>query len=106
MITASTANKQPPAADFETQRQALLKIQQMGVDARTQNQKIAAAVNSPSAAGLAKVAMAQTTEINQVKSLKGTGAADEATLKQLVQEVQDGTKQNQANLAAAQGQCK
>jgi hypothetical protein len=39
----------------------------------------------------------------QVMSLKGT-AADAATIKMLVQEVMDGTKQNQKNLAAAKGQ--
>jgi hypothetical protein len=49
------------------------------------------------------VAGAQTKEIDQVRSLKGT-SGDAETIKMLVQEVMDGTKQNQKNLAAAKGQ--
>jgi hypothetical protein len=50
------------------------------------------------------VAGAQTKEIDQVRSLRGNAASDEETIKMLVQEVMDGTKQNQKNLEAAKGQ--
>ncbi|KAH3978663.1 hypothetical protein HBI56_081240 [Parastagonospora nodorum] len=90
-------------AEFETTQQSVLSIQQKGITIRAENQKLAAEIKSPAADGLAIVAGAQTKEMMQVMSLKGT-AADEATLKLLVQEVQDGTKQNQKNLAAATNQ--
>lgn len=91
--------------DFTSQRLSLLKIQQSGVDIRNSNQILAAELKSPSQQGLATVADAQILEINQVKQLRGGGSEDQATLKMLVQEVQDGTKQNMMNLAAAQSQC-
>lgn len=81
----------------------MLAIQKRGVDIRANNQKLAAQINSPAADGLAIVAGAQTKEIGQVQSLKGT-AADAPTISMLVQEVMDGTMQNQKNLAAAKGQ--
>lgn len=64
------------------------------------------AINSPSQQGLAVVSQAQVMEMTQVTGLKGTAAADQSTLAMLVKEVQDGTKQNQMNLAMAQSQCK
>ena len=83
---------------------SVLAIQQRGVDIRANNQKLAKEINSPAADGLAIVAGAQTKEIDQVKSLKGNAAADGETIKMLVQEVMDGTMQNQKNLQAAKGQ--
>jgi hypothetical protein len=88
---------------FQTTQQSVLAIQQKGITIRAQNQKLAGQIKSPAADGLAIVAGAQTKELGQVKGLKGT-QADASTLKMLVQEVQDGTKQNQMNLAAAKGQ--
>jgi hypothetical protein len=45
-------------------------------------------------------------EMTQVQGLQGTAQTDKNTLLMLVKEVQDGTKQNQMNLAMAQSQCK
>lgn len=50
------------------------------------------------------MAKAQVTEKEQVTGLTGS-KKDKETLKTLVKEVQDGTKQNEQNLKAAQGQC-
>jgi hypothetical protein len=94
---------QSGTGEFETTQQSVLSIQQKGITIRANNQKLAAEIKSPAADGLAVVAGAQTKEMMQVMSLKGT-AADADTLKQLVQEVQDGTKQNEKNLATAKGQ--
>ncbi|KAF1960811.1 hypothetical protein CC80DRAFT_532385 [Byssothecium circinans] len=88
-------------SDFELERQAVLQIQQTGVDLRTANQKVAAELKSPSEKGLATVSMAQTLEIQQVKSLEGSGQKDQDVLMMLVKEVMDGTMQNKKNLAAA-----
>lgn len=90
--------------DFKNIQKAVLNIQQQGIDIRANNQKLAQDVNSPAKAGLAVVAKAQVTEKDQVTGLKGS-SADKDTLKTLVKEVQDGTKQNEKNLKAAQGQC-
>ncbi|KAG9192850.1 hypothetical protein G6011_11584 [Alternaria panax] len=91
-------------AGFNATQTSVLAIQQRGIDIRANNQKLANEINSPAADGLAIVAGAQTKEIDQVRSLKGNAAADSATITMLVQEVMDGTKQNQKNLAAAKGQ--
>jgi hypothetical protein len=91
-------------AGFNATQTSVLAIQQRGVDIRANNQKLAKEINSPAADGLAIVAGAQTKEIDQVKSLKGNAAADGETIKMLVQEVMDGTMQNQKNLQAAKGQ--
>jgi len=88
---------------FATTQQSVLAIQQKGITIREKNQKLAGEIKSPAADGLAVVAGAQTKEIEQVKGLKGT-QADAGTLSMLVQEVRDGTKQNQMNLDAAKGQ--
>jgi hypothetical protein len=90
-------------AGFNATQGSVLAIQQRGIDIRANNQKLAKEINSPAADGLAIVAGAQTKEIDQVRSLKGT-SADAKTLGMLVTEVMDGTKQNQKNLAAAKGQ--
>jgi hypothetical protein len=91
------------AAAFSTTQKSVLAIQQKGITIRANNQKLAKEINSPAAAGLAVVAGAQVKELTQVQGLNDT-AADAATLMALVQEVQDGTKQNQKNLAAAKTQ--
>jgi hypothetical protein len=91
-------------AGFNATQTSVLAIQQRGVDIRANNQKLAKEINSLAADGLAIVAGAQTKEIDQVKSLKGNAAADGETIKMLVQEVMDGTMQNQKNLQAAKGQ--
>jgi hypothetical protein len=91
------------AGAFQAQQKSVLDIQQKGINIRANNQKLAKEINSPANAGLATVANAQVLEKNQVTSLKGN-AADAATLQKLVTEVQDGTKQNQKNLAAAKSQ--
>ncbi|KAF1979371.1 hypothetical protein BU23DRAFT_403036, partial [Bimuria novae-zelandiae CBS 107.79] len=91
------------ANGFAAQQQSVLDIQNQGIAIRATNQKLAAQINSPAQDGLATVAMAQVLEVSQVKSLNGT-AGDKATFTKLVQEVMDGTKQNQKNLAAAQSQ--
>ena len=88
---------------FQSEKECVLDIQQQGITVRASNQKLAATINSPATAGLAKVAMAQVTEMTQVQGLTG-GAGDAATIATVVQEVVDGTKQNQANLAAAKSQ--
>lgn len=93
-------------SDFEIERQAVLVIQQKGIDIRAKNQQMAMSLNSPSQMGLAVVAQAQTTEMMQVKSLEGGGDSDKKTLQTLVQEVEDGTKQNEMNLQMAESQCK
>lgn len=94
------------AASFATKRQDVLVIQQLGINIRTQNQQIAGEIKSPAIAGLNTVQGAQTTEMRQVMGLTGNEKTDAAVLQTLVKEVEDGTKQNEANLAAAQGQCK
>jgi hypothetical protein len=96
-------NGTAPAAAFSTTQKSVLAIQQKGITIRANNQKLAKEINSPAVAGLAIVAGAQVKEMTQVQGLKDT-AADAATLTTLVQEVQDGTKQNQKNLAAAKTQ--
>lgn len=96
-----TAAAQSP--EFQTEQQSVLRIQQQGINIRANNQKLAKEIKSPAASGLATVAMAQVKEMTQVQGLKGN-EADANTLQQLVQEVQDGTKQNQKNLAAAKSQ--
>ncbi|KAH7092114.1 hypothetical protein FB567DRAFT_231124 [Paraphoma chrysanthemicola] len=88
---------------FQAAQKEVLNIQAQGITIRAENQKLAGEISSPAADGLAVVAQAQVLEMSQVQSLKGT-AADEATLQKLVQEVMDGTMQNQKNLAAAKGQ--
>jgi hypothetical protein len=96
-------NGTAPVAAFSTEQKSVLAIQQKGIAIRETNQKLAKEINSPAIAGLAIVAGAQVKEMTQVTGLKDT-AADAATLTTLVQEVQDGTKQNQKNLAAAKSQ--
>ena len=96
-------NAKTPAAGFEKEKKAVLDIQQMGIAVRANNQNLAKQINSPAIAGLATVADAQIKEETQVQGLNGT-SADDATLTQLVKEVQDGTKQNQKNLEAAKSQ--
>ncbi|KAL5115634.1 hypothetical protein ACEQ8H_006433 [Pleosporales sp. CAS-2024a] len=91
------------AIGFGTQQLEVLCIQQQGIQIRQNNQQLAAQINSPAIAGLAIVENAQTLEMSQVTGLNRT-ATDAATLTLLVQEVRDGTAQNQKNLAAAQGQ--
>jgi hypothetical protein len=91
-------NGTAPVAAFSTEQKSVLAIQQKGIAIRETNQKLAKEINSPAIAGLAMVK-----EMTQVTGLKDT-AADAATLTTLVQEVQDGTKQNQKNLAAAKSQ--
>ncbi|KAF2636919.1 hypothetical protein P280DRAFT_459295 [Massarina eburnea CBS 473.64] len=109
LVQANTTKPTSAAAnttsEFQIQRNTVLQIQQNGVDLRASNQKVASQLKSPSEKGLATVSMAQLLEISQVKSLQGGGTADENTLQMLVKEVEDGTKQNMANLAAAQSQC-
>jgi hypothetical protein len=102
-LQSMLSNGTAPAAAFSTTQKSVLAIQQKGITIRANNQKLAKEINSPAAAGLAIVAGAQVKEMTQVQGLKDT-AADTATLKTLVQEVQDGTKQNQKNLAAAKTQ--
>lgn len=97
----STGTLQP--AMFQVTQQSVLAIQQQGIALRANNQQLASAIKSPASDGLAIVAKAQVQEMTQVQGLKGT-KADVATLKTLVTEVQDGTKQNQKNLAAAKSQ--
>ncbi|KAH8722356.1 hypothetical protein GQ44DRAFT_622830 [Phaeosphaeriaceae sp. PMI808] len=91
------------AAAFQKEQKSVLSIQQQGIAIRANNQKLAKEINSPAASGLDIVAKAQVKEKDQVTGLKGN-AADATTLALLVQEVQDGTKQNQMNLAAAKSQ--
>ncbi|CAE7180159.1 hypothetical protein PTNB73_03705 [Pyrenophora teres f. teres] len=93
--------KEVGTAKFKAEQTSVLAIQQKGIDIRAKNQQLAKEINSPAAAGLNIVAGAQVKEMMQVMSLTGTAEADDATLKTLVQEVQDGTKQNQKNLADA-----
>ncbi|KAH9876509.1 hypothetical protein J1614_003640 [Plenodomus biglobosus] len=90
---------------FPKERQNVLAIQQLGIDIRAQNQQIAKDIDSPALDGLNIVEGAQITEIRQVMGLTGDKENDKAVLDTLVKEVEDGTKQNEANLAAAQGQC-
>ncbi|KAF2682395.1 hypothetical protein K458DRAFT_307327 [Lentithecium fluviatile CBS 122367] len=92
-------------SNFQSQQQAVLTIQQAGIDIRAQNQKIAQEINSPAQQGLAIVAQAQVTEMTQVMGLQGGGEQDKKTLEMLAKEVQDGTKQNMMNLMAAETQC-
>lgn len=93
-------------SDFEIERQALLAIQKKGIDIRTQNQRVAGDINSPSQRGLAIVAQTQNMEMIQVKGLRGGGANATKLLQTLIKEVEDGTKQNQMNLQMAESQCK
>ncbi|KAF2110242.1 hypothetical protein BDV96DRAFT_668777 [Lophiotrema nucula] len=74
-----------------------LAIQQKGIDICANNQKLASQIKGPSQQGLAIVAMAQITEMMQVKSLTGT-ISDTKTLDTLVKEVQDRTNQNIKNI--------
>lgn len=104
--TTGRANPGNAPSDFQITQKNVLAIQQKGIDIRAQNQKLASSINNPSAKGLAVVAMAQTMEVEQVKTLTGSGAKDAATLKMLVTEVEGGTKQNMMNLQAAESQCK
>lgn len=99
--SVQTLQKQLGTADFKATQAKVLDIQQKGIDIRTNNQKLAKQINSPASAGLDIVQGAQVKEKSQVQGLTGTAAADTATLNTLVQEVQDGTKQNQKNLADA-----
>lgn len=94
------------AGHFALERQNVLFIQQLGIDIRTQNQQIADEIKSPAIDGLNIVQGAQVKEMRQVMGLTGTADTDKAVLQTLVQEVEDGTKQNEMNLAAAQSQCK
>ncbi|OAF98894.1 uncharacterized protein CC84DRAFT_1105207 [Paraphaeosphaeria sporulosa] len=103
-LQAMSNAKSNSTQDFKNIQKAVLNIQQQGIDIRTNNQKLAQQVNSPAQMGLAIVATAQITEKDQVTSLNGS-CADQGTLKTLVKEVQDGTKQNKKNLQAAQSQC-
>ena len=100
-FSIETLQKQVGTAGFNATQTSVLAIQQKGIDIRAKNQKLAKEINSPAAAGLDIVAGAQVKEMTQVTGLKGTAATDDATLKTLVQEVQDGTKQNEKNLADA-----
>lgn len=100
-FSIQTLQKQVGTAEFNATQTSVLAIQQKGIDIRAKNQKLAKEINSPAAAGLDIVAGAQVKEMTQVTGLKGTAATDDATLKTLVQEVQDGTKQNQKNLEDA-----
>ncbi|UPX20699.1 uncharacterized protein EKO05_0010924 [Ascochyta rabiei] len=100
------ANSTDSANKFAAQKLKVLAIQQQGIDIRAMNQAIADEITSPATAGLKTVQGAQATEMRQVMGLTGNGKTDDATYQMLVQEVQDGTKQNQANYAAAKGQCK
>ncbi|KAH7068165.1 hypothetical protein BKA63DRAFT_107563 [Paraphoma chrysanthemicola] len=88
---------------FQATQKEVLNIQAQGITIRAENQKLAGEISSPAANGLGIVAQAQVLEMTQVQNLNGT-AADEATLQKLVQEVMDGTMQNQKNLAAAKEQ--
>ncbi|CAI6337487.1 unnamed protein product [Periconia digitata] len=106
LLSNGTNTAVPGASQYEAERQALLVIQQMGVEIRTQNQKIAAEVGSGASNGLKTVEFAQQSEISQVKSLQGTQQADSKTLALLVKEVVDGTNQNWVNLLVAEQQCK
>ncbi|KAF9698705.1 hypothetical protein EKO04_002699 [Ascochyta lentis] len=100
--TNSTAS----ASNFAAQRLKVLAIQQQGIDIRAMNQAIAGEIKSPATDGLNTVQGAQVLEMRQVMELTGVAKSDEPIFQLLVKEVQDGTKQNQANLAAAEGQCK
>jgi len=100
------ANATASADKFAIQRLKVLAIQQQGIDIRAMNQAIADEIKSPAIAGLKTVQGAQALEMRQVMGLTGNARTDDAVYQMLVQEVQDGTKQNQANLAAAKGQCK
>lgn len=91
---------------FAMDRQKVLVIQQLGINIRAQNQEIAGEIKSPATAGLKIVQGAQIIELRQVMGLTGNEMTDAPVLKSLVQEVENGTKQNKANLVAAQGQCK
>ncbi|CBX96181.1 hypothetical protein IAQ61_001355 [Plenodomus lingam] len=94
------------SSQFPEERQRVLAIQQLGINIRAQNQNLAKDINSPAIDGLNVVEGAQITEMRQVMGLTGDGEKDKDVLETLVKEVEDGTKQNEANLAAAQGQCK
>ncbi|KAF1363969.1 hypothetical protein EJ07DRAFT_162498 [Lizonia empirigonia] len=100
------ANTTGSADKFATQKMKVLAIQQQGIDIRSMNQAIADEIKSPAIAGLKTVQGAQALEMRQVMGLTGTAKTDDAVYQMLVKEVQDGTKQNQANLEAAKGQCK
>jgi hypothetical protein len=102
-LQSMAQNGTAQVAAFQKTQKSVLGIQQKGIEIRSNNQKLAKEINSPAADGLAIVATAQVKEMTQVMGLNNT-AADVGTLKQLVQEVQDGTKQNEKNLAAAKSQ--
>jgi hypothetical protein len=93
------------AKNFGSQRLTVLTIQQQGIDIRSMNQAIADEIKSPATDGLKTVQGAQVLEMRQVMGLTGDAKTDGPIFQMLVQEVQDGTKQNQANLAASKGQC-
>lgn len=101
--SVQSLNLQNGTAKFTTTQQSVLAIQQKGITIRANNQKLAKEIKSPATDGLAIVAGAQTKEMLQVMSLKGT-SADKDTLAMLMKEVMDGTTQNGKNLAAAKGQ--
>ncbi|EMD87793.1 hypothetical protein COCC4DRAFT_25001 [Bipolaris maydis ATCC 48331] len=96
-----TLQAQLGTAEFKTTQAKVLNIQQRGIEIRANNQKLAKEISSPALDGLNIVQGAQITEQDQVKGLKNQAATDTDTLNTLVQEVTDGTAQNQKNLAAA-----
>ncbi|PVH94526.1 hypothetical protein DM02DRAFT_539277 [Periconia macrospinosa] len=104
-ILASNQSASEIKLQYETERQALMVIQKMGVEARTQNSVLAAEVQSPAQAGLKIVEGAQQVEIQQVSTLQGSRQADSDTLQLLSKEVIDGTRQNWLNLVTADAQC-
>ncbi|ORY00734.1 hypothetical protein BCR34DRAFT_637784 [Clohesyomyces aquaticus] len=104
--TANATGGNNANACFASAQKSVLAIQAQGIKVREANQKLATELKSPSIAGLDIVSKAQVQEAAQVQSLKGDAGRDNATLEALVKEVQDGTAQNQRNLAdAVKGGC-
>ncbi|TLS26061.1 hypothetical protein PpBr36_07829 [Pyricularia pennisetigena] len=91
------------AGEFQKAKEVLLGHVNDGIKLREENQKIAPKGNA-AIAGLAKVAEAQKTELEQAKGLQGN-SQDLATLTKLKKEFEDGIKVNEQNAKDAVKGC-
>lgn len=86
------------------QQSAVAKLQQEGIDIRTENQKIAREIKSPSMVqkGLASVAIEQNSARVMLRGLEA-GRNDTEMLGTLVKGVEEGMKTNKEILGVAKG---
>ncbi|KLU85240.1 hypothetical protein MAPG_04268 [Magnaporthiopsis poae ATCC 64411] len=98
-----SADGQIDQAKFAEAKKVLVGYVNDGIKVREENQK-AAQPGNPAIPGLATVANAQKSELQQAEGLKGT-KADLAVVAQLEKEFAGGIEQNQKNKLAAMTGC-